>query len=417
MNRLYLLLLMATSLSACERRSDTESTLLKFYGDAYENTGYSVSKTPDGYVIAGQYMEIIRESTPSGTRINSSSKKMGILKTNSEGNLIGEPHIFGDVQEASGTKVITLEDGTAIAAGYVINSVTSEKDIYVVKLDADGKGSSEAIYESKGNQYATDIIKTSEGYLILGTTDVKREPSTEASGNPAGKKDILILRVNVDLELLIETPPDGFTGIGFIGNDEGVAVKQDLSGGYIVVGTTDRSEPPASEHAGTNLILLKVNADGSTTEPKIVGGLKNESASDFEVLSDGYLIAGTVNTSGTDEKCHIWKIPLNIQSTPEIDKDIVLSGTSASFSVNAMCRYRSSSFLLAGHSGTGLSSRMLIFSIDIFGDPVEGRQKIEGGTGTQEAFDVICDDDDNIVSVGRNSYENNSMITFLKFRF
>ena len=82
-----------------------------------------------------------------------------------------------------------------------------------------------------------------------------------------------------------------------------------------------------------------------------------------------------------------------------------------------MCRYKSNSFLLAGQFGTGLSARMLIFSIDASGTPVENRKKITGGTGIQSANDVVSDRADNIIVSGSNSYENNSMICFLKFRF
>jgi len=401
------MLLLALFLFSCERGSDRGDDLLKFYGDALENIGYSISKTADGYIIAGQYMEIIRESTPSGTRISSSSKKIGVIKTDFDGNVIGEPVILGDNLAGSGTKIITLADGSALALGSV-TSTTTQQDIHYVKIAADGSVDIAKTYSRKGNQTATDIVKTDEGFLVLGTTDLKRGGSEE-SGNAAGKKDIFLLRLNNNLDTLAPIP-----AVGFIGNDFGAAIKPDLAGGYIVIGTTDRSE--VSGQSGNNLIIVRVNTDGSTTEPKIIGGLNNETASDFEVLSDGYLIVGSTGTAETDKKGHIWKIPVNIQSEPEIDERIVLSDDSP-FAINAMCRYKSSSYLLAGRIGTGLSSRMLIFCVDAFGVPVEGRQKIAGGSGTQEAYDVICDENDNIITVGKNSYENNSMITFLKFRF
>ena len=44
-------------------------------------------------------------------------------------------------------------------------------------------------------------------------------------------------------------------------------------------------------------------------------------------------------------------------------------------------------------------------------------EMIGSGTGIQVAYDVIWDDDDKIIAVGKNSYENNSMISLLKFNF
>jgi len=406
----YLILFMAAVLLSCERNSDTKDILLKFYGDAYEDIGYSVSETDNGYVITGQITRLTRD----GNYILSDTNKVAVIRTDYEGNSIGEPQIFGGKLPGSGTKVLTLEDGTIVAVGYVVDTVTNKKDIYAVKLNPGGDYD-QLIYKRTGNQYATDVIQTQDGFLILGTTDIKREPSTEVTGNAAGKKDIFLLRVNNNLDTLAPIP-----AVGFIGNDEGVAIKHDLGGGYIVAGTTDRSDRPASEQSGNNVFLLRVNSDGSTTQPRIVGGTLNETASDFEVLSDGYLIAGTIGDEGSaDQRGYIWKMPRDIYNEPDFMHEIVIEQFSASapFSINAMCKYKTSSFLLAGQHGTGLSSRMLIFSVDAFGELVEGRIKIVGGTGTQEAFDVISDDSDNIIAVGSNSYENNSMISFLKFRF
>jgi len=406
----YLILFMAALLSSCERNSDTNDILIKFYGDAYEDIGYSVSETDNGYVITGQITRLTRD----GNYILSDTNKVAVIRTDYEGNSIGEPQIFGGKLPGSGTKVLTLEDGTIVAVGYVVDTVTNKKDIYAVKLNPGGDYD-QLIYKRTGNQYATDVIQTQDGFLILGTTDIKREPSTEVTGNAAGKKDIFLLRVNNNLDTLAPIP-----AVGFIGNDEGVAIKHDLGGGYIVAGTTDRSDRPASEQSGNNVFLLRVNSDGSTTQPRIVGGTLNETASDFEVLSDGYLIAGTIGDEGSaDQRGYIWKMPRDIYNEPDFMHEIVIEQFSASapFSINAMCKYKTSSFLLAGQHGTGLSSRMLIFSVDAFGDLVEGRIKIVGGTGTQEAFDVISDDSDDVIAVGSNSYENNSMICFLKFRF
>ena len=60
---------------------------------------------------------------------------------------------------------------------------------------------------------------------------------------------------------------------------------------------------------------------------------------------------------------------------------------------------------------------MLVFSIDVYGTTDISRIKKTGGTGTQIASDVASGDSGSIVAVGSNSFENNSMVCFLKFRF
>ncbi|MCX6326555.1 MAG: hypothetical protein NT144_07885 [Bacteroidia bacterium] len=413
MTRKYVILLLFILLSSCEKRQDENDILLKFYGDAYEDIGYSVAKVDNGYVIAGQLTAITRNGA---NNITGSSKKMGIIKTGSDGNVIWK-NSFGDTLQAVGTKVLALDDGSIICTGYVTDQVTLQ-DMFVVKLDADGTNSVQKIYKSAGNQYGTDIIKTPEGFLILGSTDAERQPLTDSTGNASGKKDILLQRINSNLEPLVSP-----TAFGFPGNDAGAAIKADINGGYIVVGTTDRSEPG---QAGNNILILRVNTNGSVTQPRILGSIEDEYAADIEVLNDGYndgyIVAVTVGSEVpvTVQRGYILKIPVNIYAAPTFGPKIEIKSTTTttgSFSVKAISRYRTNSFVMAGQSGTGSSAKMLIFVVDADGNLVEGKQMIAGSTGIQVAYDVISDDDDYIIAVGKNSYETNSMISLLKFRF
>jgi hypothetical protein len=392
--------------TSCEKGVTEDDTILKFFSEAYEDTGNSIAIGDDGYYICGQLVDSINGINP--------MKKVGVLKAGFDGNLIGEMKTFGTT-EGSASKIIVLEDGTVLCTGYVLD-VASQKDIIVLHLNSDlSEIAPPKIYPGTGNQYGVDILETQEGFLVLATTDVKREPVGEVTGNAAGKKDILLMRIGANLEPLAEIP-----AVGFIGNDEGVAVKADLNGGFTVIGTTDRSDRPSSEQSGNNIILVRLNSVGNTTQPRIMGGTKNEAASDFEVLNDGYLIAGTVGNAGIDQQGYIWKMPLDIYNNPEYEHVIDIEpaeATKTPYIIKAMCRYKSNSFLLAGQFDKGLSARQLIFSIDASGAPVEGRKKITKGTGTQITNDVVSDESGNIITVGNNSYESNSMICFLKFRF
>jgi hypothetical protein len=413
MTKIYIIVLFLFILSSCEKSQDKNVNLLKFYGDALEDVGYSVAKVENGYVITGQLTEVSRLAN-NYIDEKSSVKKMGVIKTDINGNLINKLS-FGGKQTAVGSKVLALDDGSTISLGYVIDTVTQLKAIYVVKVDATGTQAVEKIYKTEGNQYGTDIIRTPEGFLILGITDVAREPVTESTGNTAGKNDIQLLRINSDLE-----PIGSPIVVGFPGNDEGAAIKQDISGGYIVVGTTDRSDQSSDKQGGSNILILRINSDGSTTEPRIIGGTDNEYAADIEVLNDGYLIAGTLGSEGPDQRGYVWRLSSDIYAAPLYEDKLEMetaSTTAGPFSIKAICRYKTSSIVMAGQYGTGTSAKMLIFLTDTDGNRIEGNEVITGGTGLQVAYDVITDNDDNIIAVGKNSYENNSMISLFKFRF
>jgi hypothetical protein len=46
------------------------------------------------------------------------------------------------------------------------------------------------------------------------------------------------------------------------------------------------------------------------------------------------------------------------------------------------------------------------------GDPI-----ISGGTGSQEALDILLSDDGFVYAAGTTAYENNTMMCLLKFKY
>lgn len=406
--RIFITFTILIFLFSCEK-GETDNTILKFYSKSYKETANSIAiaESSSGetfYYICGQFTDSLSRDA---------AGMPGVYKAGVDGNLIGSAVTLGDYT-GSASKVIVSGEGDIVCTGYVTGS-NSEKDIFVWKLNQDLTTIKRKVYANADNQYGIDIIETSDGFLVLAATDSKREPEGELTGNPKGKKDILLLKINSNLD-----PVSAIPAVGFNGNDEGVAVKKELNGGFIVVGTTDISDRPSSEQSGTNIIIVRLNSEGNTTEPRIVGGTENEAASDFEVLNDGYLIAGTTGIAGTTLQGHIWKMQQNIYDTPEFNHPIDLEPlvtNKTPYSVKSICRYKTNSYIVAGQFNTGLSARMLVFSVDSYGTPDMNRIKRTGGTGTQVANDVVTDSSGNIIAVGNNSYENNSMICFLKFGF
>ena len=390
---------------SCEKTVD-QPYIIKFYGDAYEDVGNSVLIASDGYVIAGMVTEITRKD---GNIIESSNTNMGIIKTGWDGEVLWKRSLGGEYDD-SGSKIYQLGDGSLICTGTITDPTSptpGETDIFVVRLTATGEILWEKTYKLAGNQTGRDILKTSDGFMVLGSTDTEREPLTDSTGNRDGNSDIYLLKIS-------DTGEQGDVfAFGFPGNDFPVAIKPDTEGNYIILGTTDRSEPGQDKH---NIILIKVNQNGSATEPKIIGGTADEYAGDLEVLADGYLVAGTVGKEGENQKIYISRLTRDIYADPQfLIPDLFKDATSRS--VNAIFPYKDNSFLVAGQVGQGAISDLLVFEMDANGTPVEGHQMIRGSTGIQLANDVVSGDDDYIIVVGKNSYDVNSMISFLKFRF
>lgn len=399
-------------LSSCEPNKDEDTTLLRLYGDALEDIGYSIAKTDDGYVIGGQFTEVQRDGTH--ISVDSSEKKMGIITTDLNGKFTWK-HSFSGDSIAVGAKVITLNDGSLVATGYIINSGTTQKDVFVVKISADRSTFIQKNYGGDGNQFGIDIIQTQEGFMVLGSTDVARTGTADSIGNVSGKRDIYLLRLNNNLELL--GAPKAF---GYPGNDAAVAIRNDVKndkGGYIIAGTTENSWPKQKLN---NIFIAKTNISGEPVYYKQFGGPDDEYASDIEILDDGYLVAGIVGADGTDQWVYNLKIPDNLFGPVIYSNKFkvkISSSTATSFAVRAISKYGADSFVMVGQAGTGSSAKMLIFITGPDGKQVEGKGIITTATGVQVAYDVVTDENNDIVVVGKNSFENNSMISFFKTRF
>jgi hypothetical protein len=388
--------------TACEKTGVNEDTILKFYGDAQEDIGICIALADDGYIICGQLTEITRRD---GNYIVSSIKMPGIIKTGFDGNMVWEKYL-GNNQPGSVSKVIVLENGSIVCAGQVTDTVTLQSDIFVAKMGSDGSGIVQEVFDTTGNQLSNDILQTAEGFLILGTTDVKREPLTDDAGNKAGKQDILVMRIDNNLEQI-----DDPVQWGYPENDIGAVVKNDPEGGYIICGSTERYLIQGHKN---DLFILRINATGNETESSIIGTTSDEYGKDMEVLDDGYLITGVKGSETEKQSPYILKVFSDIHSDPIIADNPVKD---ISWSVKAMSKYKNNYYVVAGQAGPASSAKMLIFMIDSEGKMVEGKEMITGSTGIQAAYDVVSDNDNYVIAVGKNSYGNSCMITLLKFLF
>jgi hypothetical protein len=404
-----ILILMLILFTSCKKDVEKPYTL-KFYGDAYEDIGYSVSALSDGYVFAGQLTKITRVN---GNNIVSSNKNMGIIKTGWNGNIIWKVSAGGKFNDW-GSKIYQNDDGSLICVGTFSDTTTvtsAQTDVFAVKVSTTGIIEWQKTYGGAGNQTGKDIVKITDGYLIMGSTDVERQPLTDSTGNKAGNKDIFLLKIKDDGDLI-----ESFA-YGYPGNDVGTVIKTDIDGNNIILGTTDRSEPGQDKN---NLIMIRINSLGYATETRIIGGTDDEYAADMEVLTDGYLLAYTVVKDAENQQIYVKKLKNDIYAAPYFTKQIPIknsSGNELSAGVNAISKYKTGSFVFAGYTGVGSLTRMLIFEMDAEGNEVAGHEMITGSTGVQTAYDVLSGDDEYIIAVGKNSYDVNSMICLLKFRF
>jgi hypothetical protein len=390
----------------CKKNIEAPYTI-KFYGDTREDIGYSVAIASDGYIIAGQ-MEIMTRSNSFITD-SLSNKNMAVIKTDWDGNIKWKITAGGKYDD-KGAKIYQLSDGSVICIGTMTDTVSStrSKNVFAMKVSSTGQVIWKKAYGGSGNQTGKDIAESSNGFIILGTTDKFNSPVTDSTGNAAGKTDLFILKISAAGDSL-----DSYQK-GFGGNEEASSIKKDVDGNFIVFGTTERSLK-GTLMAKNNLFILKLNPNGDLIDNNIIGTSEDEYSADMEVLQDGYLLAGTIGDASVSQQAYIVKLKRDIHTAPEFSANFSINNSSTA--VNAISAYTGGNFLLAGYINANPGLRMAVFEIGPDGNPVEGKTMINGSTGDQVANDVVSGDDGYIIAVGRNTYEVNSMISFLKFRF
>jgi hypothetical protein len=407
MKRYILYITVAVISFGCEK-STGDDYLLKFYGDSFEDIGYSVAIAPDGYITGGQFNNLA-EGGSSSNEI--SNKNLAVFKTGWDGNMIWKVSAGGKYSDW-GRKILLLDDGSIMCAGTwtdSINAGTFETDIYVVKISSAGDVLWENRYGGSGNQTGIDIINITDGFIVLGSTDVATSASLGSAGNTSGKTDIYLLKISPAGDLL------NYQYYGYPNNDLGAAVKYATDGNLIVVGTTERSETNQSA-VNNNVILIKVNSNLGSPVSRILDEQGEEFASDMEVLSNGYLIAGTVGKENETQQGFSRFVKSNI-SDPVQDPPNLFKINNASTSVKAITKYGDGAFIFVGLTGQPSTGDMLIFKTDGSGIPDNTNVRTSGSTGLQVAYDVASGDDGYIIAVGKNQYDYNSMISMYKFKF
>lgn len=391
-------------ISSCEE-ADENNEVIKFYGDVRDDIGYSIAEASDGYYICGQMTEVSRNS---GSYITGSKPRIGLLKTDFNGNMIWRRYLGGKLS-GKGSKVIVLNDGSVVCAGHLIDSLTFSTDIFLAKLDGTGTRLDTSIIDLPGNQSCTDLVETTSGLLLLGTTDAATLPDpgnlADSVFNYAGYLDILLVRINNNLEK-IEAKQWGYPW-----NDKGVVLKHDRYEGYVVAGTTDRH---ANKGRKNDVFLMRVNDVANITRPVILNSSADEYASDLEVLDDGYLIAGTSGSESEFQRPWFARLPFDIYDTVYYPLPYTNGVT---WAVNAITRYRNNYFVAAGRQGTVSSADHLFFVMDEWGNMSSGMEMIYGSSGSQIVYDVESDGDNYVIGAGINTNETNSMVSFFKFRF
>ena len=298
------------SMSDYSNEAQTEETpttpWAKSYGGVNSDWSSSVSRTMDGYVVAGSSDSFGRAS----------SVNMMLLKMDSQGSK-DEPGwekcYAGDQSDLCNDMAQAL-DGGYILAGYTESWGAGNTDFWVLKVNADGEITRDGwqkTYGESGYDEAKSVAVIGEGgYYVAGTTN---------SFALAGDADYWVLKLDADGNVIWGK------SYGGVGNDFLSSMVATPDGGCVLAGT---SSSFASAGGTTDWWILKLDAEGVVEYNKTYGGSAEDHVESIALTPDGgYIVAGYTNSfESTDHDIWVLKLDSSLETAGGWQKKFDISG-------------------------------------------------------------------------------------------
>jgi hypothetical protein len=207
---------------------------------------------------------------------------------------------YGGTGDDRASYVLQTSDGGYIVVGDTGSFGADSIDIFLVKTDANGNIIWAKTYGGIVDEYAYSVQQTSDGgYIVAG--------ETHSFG--AGYYDIFLVKTDANGNIIWAKTYGGTN------QDFARSVQQASDGGYIVAGYT------GSFGAGSNIFLIKTDANGNRIWAKTYRGAHLDHAFSVQQTSDGgYIVAGHIQ-------------PLDLDG----EKDIILIKTDANGDIGPSC--------------------------------------------------------------------------------
>lgn len=157
-------------------------------------------------------------------------------------------------------------------------------DVWVLKLNFDGKIEWQRTYGGNGMERANEIHQTRDGgYIFIGTT-------TSTNGDIVGQhgsNDIWVVKLNPDGDIEWQRP------MGGSGQDHGVSIQQMPDNGYVLAGLVLSPDGDVVDYRGTgDFWVAKLSEQGDIVWKNTFGGTNQENPSSIRQTSDGGFIVG-----------------------------------------------------------------------------------------------------------------------------
>jgi len=270
----------------------------KTFGGSLYDAISSIQTTSDGGYVA------VGTSNSANGNIYDSNKggaDLVVIKLNADGSKAWNK-TFGGSGEDQANSIQTTSDNGYIIVGFtesdnidIEDGNNGGKDVWVLKLNADGSKDWDKTFGGSGDDLANSVQTTSDnGYIITGYT---KSNNFDVEDGNNGDKDIWVLKLNADGSKAWDKT------FGGSGEDQANSIQTTSDNGYIVTGYTssDSMDIEDGNNGTIDVWVLKLNADGSKAWDKTFGGTQAETGWSIQkTFHGGYILLATTTSSGGD---------------------------------------------------------------------------------------------------------------------
>lgn len=256
----------------CLTRVNSEGNTLwrKLLGGKKMDKGVAISRAKDGnLLIVGDSKSFKKHD----------GQDIYVAKVSLEGELLWE-NTFGGDRDDFAAGIAGTNDGGALLVGDSESfSKKGDKDIYIVRLDKNGKMTTSKTIAGKLNDEANALTRTADGnFMMAGSREIRS----------AGDADFFLLKLNQKGEKIWART------LGEKYNDVLNAIAPTPDGGIVATGKTR-----SYNSAQTDLAIMHFNKEGKLIWFKIYGFGDYDEGNAVTMTKEGnYIVAGKTNSMG-----------------------------------------------------------------------------------------------------------------------
>ncbi len=341
------------------------------FGGTDEDRGRYATETSDGgFIMTGE-----SKSYGSGNR------DLWLLKTDENGSEEWN-ETFGGSGEDLGFVVQETSDGEFVVCGFTSPGTNrNQRDLWIVKTFANGTLNWSRTYGGTSQEEGRFLIETDDGGLIF----------TGFTGSyGSGGLDIWVIKTYANgTEQWNET-------YGWQYRDEGHSIRPTSDGGYILGG---RGAPP-SGGGGQDLVLMKIDDEGTLDWTETWGGSGMDEAWDAQEIEGGDILVSGRTFSYGQGNGDLYLIKTDGNGSEEFEKTY---GGSKEDLGKLFTETPDGNYAIIGRTRSyvsGGSSDIDIWLLVVDSDGVEIVNETYAGNGWDEARSILMTSDGNYIIAG-----------------